>query len=392
MSKIQKSEQRLKTCLRRIDKLKENDKKLILKFKDEAFAQGLSNARVLHYLIDIQKISEWTSKDLDKLTEDEIKKLVSRIERKDYSEHTKKSYKLSIKKFYQFLEGYEWRSKEYPKKVKWIGTDVRKEKLKGPIILSKEEVKEIFRAAEGPLEKALASFMYESGCRAPDELLRMEFPRDVELLDGKAKVRLFSGKTGERKIIVVACLPYLREYLKEYKTKRGKKDGPLWVTKKRVKIKGKDKEKIKPLSYIQLVTLVKKWTKKAGIKKRVTPYTYRRSRATHLSTKFPTPILYKYMGWVPTSKVIDRYVSLNEEQMEETILGFYGMSTGKENNDIKPLFCSYCGQQNPPELEFCHWCHNPLTDMAKKKERETSIKSMLESMIEKKVKELQAGK
>lgn len=346
MSEIHKTKQRLETELKRIDRLKsESDKKLILKVRDESFANGLSNNRVLFYLIRLRKLSEWTKKDLKDLNKDEIKALVAKIERKNYSERTKKGYKTAIKKFYQILEGYEWNSRKYPDKVEWIKTTLRKSKLKDPEVLSKEEIKRIFESAQGIFEKALATFMYESGCRSPDELLNMKVG-DVELLNGKAKVKLFSGKVGGRKIIVVSCVPYLKDWIKN-RHPDPKKDNLLWI------------DGDKPLNYVKLCKIVKRWAKGAGIEKRITPYTFRRTRATHLANKWPTPVLYKYMGWVQGSDVIQRYVALNEEDVEETVLSFYGMKAGKENNDIKPLFCPNCGQQNPPELEFCHFCGAP---------------------------------
>jgi hypothetical protein len=119
----------------------------------------------------------------------------------------------------------------------------------------------------------------------------------------------------------------------------------------------------KLISYSSLKLAVRKWRKRAGITKRITPYTFRRSRYTHLSTKWPTPVLYKYMGQVQGSKVIDRYVELNEESVDEAVLNFYGMKQ-KDNGDIKPMFCSRCEKQNPPELEYCNTCHAPLTEKA----------------------------
>ena len=364
----------METCLKRVNKLKrESDRKLILKFVDYSYANGLSDSRILFYLNKLIVISRWTEKDLERLERKDIEEIVAKIEKGYDSEWTKHGFKTTIKKFYKWLGG----SEDFPDKVKWIKPAPKKAKLRKPIILSKDEVKRIFEVSEGILEKALSTFMYESGCRSPDELLGMSIG-DVDILENRAKVRLVSGKVGERRILVVSCVPYLREWLNKHpQRKHGK---PFWY-------KGN-----KPLTYNILRGMVEKWANKANIEKEVTAYTFRRTRATHLASKWPTPVLYKYMGWVLGSDVIERYVALNEDDVEETVLSFYGMASEIEDKNVRPMFCSFCGQQNPPELEFCHFCSNPLTDMAKKKEREDNIKAMLDKMIEKKVEEFKAQK
>ena len=128
-----------------------------------------------------------------------MKKIVAEIEKKNYAEWTKARYKLSIKKFFQFLAGLEWNSKEYPESVSWINSNPKKSKLPRPIILTKEEILSLFKACQGTREKVMCSFMYAYGCRCPDELLHMKIG-DVEFVEYAAKVKLTSGKVGTRVI------------------------------------------------------------------------------------------------------------------------------------------------------------------------------------------------
>ena len=341
---------RLKSCLKLVNNLEnKRDRELILKFRDKCYAKGLGDSRVLFYVIRLKKISELTRKDLDKLDRGDIEKLVSWIERKKYSEWTKQGYKTTLRNFYKLLN-----DGETPDTVNWIRATPKESKLKKPIILSKKEVLELFRCAEGLREKALVSFMYESGCRSPDELLNMKV-NDVEFDEYGAMVRLVSGKTGERRILVVACVPRLRAWIESHPNP--KPSSWLWVT-ERGQYKGRR------LKYDTLKSLVNKWVRKAGIEKYVTSYTFRRTRYTHLSNKWPTPVLYRYMGQVMGSKAIKRYVNLSTEAIEETVLGFYGIKNNKKKEEIKPLYCSRCEKQNPPELEFCQYCNSPLTEKA----------------------------
>jgi len=373
---------RLSSYSKIIDKLPKRNREMILNFQKECYCRGLSDNRVLFYIYRMSVIARKVNKSLDKLEINEIKDLIAEIERNNsYSEWTKACYKLAIKKFYQWLEKFDWESKEYPKKVKWIKTTARKERLTDPVILTKEEIIKLFNVAEGVKEKALVSFMYESGCRAPDELLHLKIG-DIEFNEDGAKVRLHSGKVGSRIILVLSCVPHLKNWI-ENGHPNPNLDNYLWVnegTRNHGKLMG----------YSSLQFLIRKWSKNSGIQKRITAYSFRRSRYTHLSTKIPTPALYNYMGQVQGSDVIERYVKLSGEDTDEAILNFYGIKT-KKNSDIKPLFCPRCGKQNAPEKEFCSICNAALTEKAKIKieeQKKLEMTDFVEKLIQKRMESL----
>ena len=352
---IHNNQGRLKKLWVRIDKYcSKADVKILARFQDELYAHGLSTARIIIYLGPLYMVSKNARKGLAKLDKDDLKKIISKIEMKDYSEWTKVRYKYAIKKFYSWLDGIEWNTKEYSERVKWIGATVKRSRLGRPVILTKEEILKLFSVCKGTREKALCSFMYESGCRCPDELLHMKVG-DVEFDDYGAKVKLTSGKVGTRVIRIVSCVPHLKAWINEEHLEP-KSNNWLWVSKG-------TRRYGEPIGYGMLKNIIRKWKDDAGITKRVTAYTFRRTRYTHLSNKWPTPVLYKYMGQVQGSKVIDRYVELNEDAVDDAVLNFYGMKQ-KTNGDIKPLFCSRCNKQNSPELEYCDVCHAPLTEKA----------------------------
>ncbi len=381
---IHKFEKNLGLAMKRLDALSKINKELIMKFHDECFSRGLSNARVLFYVCKLIKLADKYKIDLDKTTIEDIKSIVADIEKnKNYTEWTKAGYKLTIKKFYKWLE-LKWDSKDFPEKVDWIHAGARKSKLEDPVILTKEEVIKLFNVAQGIEEKALVSFMYESGCRCPDELLNMRVG-DVVFDEYGAKVKLTSGKVGSRTIRVISCVPHLKAYI-ETQHSNSKGYSYLWVC------RGSGHKEV--MSYSSLKLLVKKWKDKAKIEKPLTPYTFRRTRYTHLANKIPTPALYNYMGQVQGSKVIERYVKLSGEDVDEAILNFYGI-TNPKNSDIKPLFCSRCGKQNAPELEYCSICHAPLTELARVNVEETKKKELsdlVEELIQKRMKELEESK
>lgn len=149
--------------------------------------------------------------------------------------------------------------------------------------------------------------MYESGCRAPDELLHI-MVGDVVFDDYGAKVKLHSGKVGSRVIRVISCVPHLKTWINSAHPEPSP-NNYLWTR----------KGSPRPMAYSTLKNLIRKWKKDTDIEKDITPYTFRRTRYTHLANKIPTPALYNYMGQVQGSKAIERYVKLSGDDTDEPI-------------------------------------------------------------------------
>lgn len=158
--------------------------------------------------------------------------------------------------------------------------------LKDLLILTEDEVKKLFEAAEGTREKALISFLYESGCRS-GELLNIRIS-DLEFVENYVKAKL-TGMSGGRTILLVSCLPYIKVWI-ENEHPNPQPDSFLWVN-KGMRNQGKC------MNHESLNRLVKKWAEKAGMTKSVTLHAFRRTRCAHLAPKLPTLILKKYMGY-----------------------------------------------------------------------------------------------
>jgi site-specific recombinase XerD len=164
--------------------------------------EGLSAGRILHYAVKLRRIAELLGKDFQAAAKGDIEKVVQKIERAKYSDWTKHSFKVTLKKFYKWLAG----SEEYPEQVKWIKSTV-KEKGKLPEeLLTEDEIKALIEAAEHPRDKALVSVLYESGCRV-GELASLRI-KNVSFDRYGAKL-IVRGKTGMRRIRIIASTPYL---------------------------------------------------------------------------------------------------------------------------------------------------------------------------------------
>ncbi len=252
---IHESEKRLRQVLEKIKKsrkISKRNKELLLKFQRDCFAQGLSIVRVERYLYLLKNIISWLNKDLDKANKEDLLDLVQKIERMDYAEWTKQLHKISIKKFYKWLN-----NGEYPEKIKWLKTTMKNGKSRLPEeILTIEEVKRLIEAAGHVRDKALISTLYESGCRI-GELATMQI-KHLNFDKYGAKI-IVSGKTGMRRIRLITSTPYLANWL-EIHPNRDDPNSPLFLFLK-LEISSNFN---KPFSLVLLLVILWTWKSKKG--------------------------------------------------------------------------------------------------------------------------------
>ncbi len=388
---VHEPRKRLEACLKSIrssQRIPEGEKKLILKFHDECCSQGLSNVRVLFYMEKLKMLAaKWSHKRLSRMDKDDIKELLGKIERSDYSEWTKAGYRITLKKFFQWLHGFEWNSQEYPDEVKWIRTSTKGNAKELPEILTKEDIKKLIRAATNIRDKALISVLYESGCRI-GELLNLKL-KDIVFDDYGAVIKVHGGK-GSRRIRLVCSVPHLSSWIQNH-PHREDRDSYLWTSIAR-------RRRASRISYQYVRLKLKKFAERAGVKVPVNPHNFRHSRATHLANKLTEAQMCEYFGWVQGSDMPSTYVHLSGRDVDSAILRIYGRLSRdeeKKEEELKTKECPRCHYENPPESDFCGRCRLPLDEkvameLEKRKAEFISIMTpeIIERMIEEKVRQI----
>jgi hypothetical protein len=110
---IHHSGQKLELMMERVKMLPGGNGKLLLRFANECFSHGLSNVRVLFYMSKLVVLDRKYETDFRKFKIGDIKGIVTDIEKNpNYTEWTKACYKLTIKKFYKWLDK-GWDAEEY---------------------------------------------------------------------------------------------------------------------------------------------------------------------------------------------------------------------------------------------------------------------------------------
>jgi len=342
-------QRRLERVLSKIDEssIDRKCKSAILDFYNDCLSRGLSKARILKYLDTIERIARHLKKPFEEATKDDIARLVREIEERDYSGWTKHDYKINLKIFYRWLR----KTEEYPEEVKWIKPTVKKGSLLPEEILTEEEVEKLAESATNLKDKAFILVLYESGCRI-GEILSLRI-HNVQF-DNYGAVLSVSGKTGDRRVRIIASAPKLSAWLDNHPF-RENADAPLWIN---LSINNRNNV----FSYAASKLMLKRAAEKAKIRKRIYPHLFRHSRATFLANFLTEAQLKQHFGWVQASDMASTYVHLSGRDVDNALLKLQGVEVENKAKEavLKTVLCPRCNEKNSPTSRFCMRCGSPI--------------------------------
>ncbi|MEK6974591.1 MAG: site-specific integrase [Nanoarchaeota archaeon] len=369
----QNYEQRFNNVIKLIEKtdISEKNKKIIFKFKDHCIRDGLSKVRIAKLLEVLKTTAIIFDKDFDRVNKRDIEKFITLIQQREYSIWTKQCYKVILKKFFKWYKG---NNEHYPNEVKWIRTNINKKELKLPTqegLITEDDLKLLVKEARTPRDKAFISLLYESGCRV-SELLTLRIKNVI--FDEYGALLNVNGKTGSRKIRILASTSYLVIWLHNHPFK-DELDSPLWINYGQ---KGYNK----PMMYSTVRVMLQKLFKRCNIRKKFNPHLFRHSRATFLANHLTEFQMNQYFGWVPGSNMSSTYVHLSGRDTDAALLSLHGIKLNKEDKEfsLKPIKCPRCDNINSYDAKFCSKCAGIL-------DIETAMK-----LEEKRLKELESRK
>jgi site-specific recombinase XerD len=389
---IHEYDKQLRGILNRIKghpKISGANKKTILRFHRRLMADNLSLPRVIYYLNRLSMIATWIRTDFEKATRKDIEDVMRQINRMDYTQWTKKDYRVALKKFFKWLRGCDEKG-EYPPEVRWVSTNVSIDKQELPHNLPNEEdVKKMIEEAEHPRDKALIASLYESGCRI-GELAALKLG-DVNFDEYGAHM-IVHGKTGSRRIRLVFSAPILASWVNVHPDKADR-EAPLWVVIGTTKNIAKDSGRARKhrldwgyaMKYRAIAKMIKKVAGKAGIQKKVNPHAWRHARATFLANKLTEQQLKHLFGWGQASRMAATYVHLSGRDVDDALLAVYGLKktpdAGK-TSQLSPADCPRCKEPNEYSNVFCKKCgwvldKDAATKLDEKKKKADEIISVL---------------
>jgi len=328
--------------------ISERDKELIIAFRENCYLEGISAGRITKYMYNLRNLSHWLEVDFETATKEDMRTLLIYIEKKTiylktigqevpYKENTKSDFKKTLKKFYKWLGG----TGEYPEQVKWIKCHSDKgNRIKLPEeMLSEDDIKALINAADNPRDRAFIAILYESGCRIGEMLfLRLKHLK----FDNYGAQLLVNGKTGYRRIRIIASAPYLTDWLNRHPLKDDP-EAPLWITRNQ-----------STMNYVAIRMTLSRIAEKAGVKKKINPHNFRHSRATYLANHLTEAQMKEHFGWVQASDMASIYVHLSGRDVDNALLKVYGIKNTeeKEESQLSPKKCPRCQEVNPFSNKF----------------------------------------
>ena len=331
--------------------LYEEDKEGAQRFYTQLMAEGITQGRITKYFYSMKTLSTMLKKPLGNANKSDIIQLVADISASTrWADWTKRDFKVFLRKYYKFLRGKDTED------VSWIKIKNSSKTLLPDDVLTEDEIKAIAINARTIRDKAFILCLYESGTRVGEFLpLKM---KNVAFDEYGAVLRV-SGKTGDRRIRIVASTPALKDWLDSHPYKNDP-EAYLWVHER---VRGRDRY----LTYGLIRKMLKEASQKADIHKSVNPHAFRHARATFMASTFTDRQMKEFFGW-RKSDTISTYTHLSGKSMDEAILKQHGItlngSNGKPVISVKP--CERCGQPNDPASKLCGKCYLPLDEPNKK--------------------------
>ena len=113
------------------------------------------------------------------------------------------------------------------------------------------------------------------------------------------------------------------------------------------------------IGYARIGGLLRSVAKRAGIKKRVNPHSFRHARATILANELTESQLKEIFGWSQSSDTPAIYVHLSNRDTDKALMKIYGIEIkekDKERNPLTKIICIRCKTENESINKFCKTC------------------------------------
>jgi len=331
----------------RIELLKQKENiETILKFLNELYAEGMSETRIVKYANHLKVLSEKMGKSFLDADKDDITAFLSGLEQSKYAPHTKRDYRIVLKRLFCFLGKEDL--------VKNVKQTLKGNKKKLPDeLLTKGEVERMIKASKHPRNRAIVALLYEGGLRI-GELASLKI-KNVQF-DELGAVVTVHGKTGGRRVRIVSAASLLARWIEMHPGGEDK-EASLWVNLS-------PNHKKEGITYRAISQNLKRIAKKAEVKKRITPHIFRHSRATHLAKDLTEAEMNVYFGWVQGSDMPATYVHLSGRDVDDKILQIYNLKPKDKDreDEMRPVECPRCKYINSPVNRFCGRCGTVLDE------------------------------
>lgn len=277
--------------------------------------RSLSENTVESYLRDIQKLKNFTDKFPMDVSKNDVEAFVYQLAKEKYAPKSQARLVSSLKSFFGYLQLEEWRT-DNPAEL----LETPKLGMKLPDVLTVEEIDLIIAAIdlsqpEGERNRAILETLYGCGLRV-SELINIKLS-DIFFEENFIRV---TGKGNKQRLIPISnhTLKFIRIYRDEIRRHQPVQKGfedYLFLNRR-----GKN------LTRVMIFTILKNLAEKAGIKKNISPHTFRHSFATHLLKNGADLRSIQLMLGHESITTTEIYAHLDDQLMRDAILNHHPRS------------------------------------------------------------------
>jgi site-specific recombinase XerD len=356
---------------RDLSNLSDARREALMRFLREMRIRGSVQGSIEGYVKVIRSLG-YDGKPYEELTSDDLMAWMERISSNGWTLETVNWHRRTAKRFLRWLYGCRSVKDPTPEPLRCIQQHRTRRELPKSI-LTRGEIRSLIDTCDNQRDRALVFSTYESGARC-GEILGIKI-RDVEFDQFGAVLHLNRGKTGERRVRLIECVPEIRLWLSMHPD-RNNPEAPLWVW-----LRGGRRV----LSRNGFEVLLQKLGERAKLNKHIHPHLLRHTRATHLANVLTEAQMRVFFGWSGPSRMPEIYVHLSGRDVDSTLLKHYGIKVeAPTENPLEPKACPWCQTINSPSARFCQSCNAPLDPASASKvvERQKRREELVQRFIE----------
>jgi len=274
--------------------------------------KNLSDNSIEAYLRDIKKLKDFFDQSPLKIQQNQIEEFIYQFAKLDYSPRTQARLISSLKSFFNYLQWEELRD-DNPSEL----IESPKMGMKLPDVLSETEIDTIIAQidlseSEGERNRAIIETLYGCGLRV-SELIELKLSH----LFFDENYILVIGKGNKQRLVPISnhTIKYINIYKDQVRIHQNIRNGfedHLFLNRRG-----------RRLSRVMIFTIVKQLTEKAGIKKNVSPHTFRHSFATHLLKNGADLRSIQMMLGHESISTTEIYTHLDDSMLREAVLKFH---------------------------------------------------------------------
>ena len=281
--------------------------------------KSLSPNTIESYLRDLRKLESFSENPPMKVLSSDLDEFLYQYAKENFAPRSQARLISSVKSFFNYLQWEEWRA-DNPAEL----LETPKLGMKLPDTLSEKEIDQLIAQIdlslpEGERNRAILETLYGCGLRV-SELTELKLS---DLFFEENFIRVI-GKGNKQRLIPISnyTIKFINIYRNEIRVhipiQKGFEDY-LFLNRRG-----------KKLTRVMIFTIIKQLTEKAGIRKKISPHTFRHSFATHLLKNGADLRSIQMMLGHESITTTEIYTHLDDTMIREAVLKYHPRNSEKK--------------------------------------------------------------